>query len=113
MGIGIFVFAYNTLGYNLRHSHIWVRWPDPWSRFFGSPAHHQVHHSCHPAHVNKNFAFMFPLWDVLFGTFEMPVSNGDVAFGLGEGQEVEFTSCLELYFAPFLSAYRRLTGSKA
>ncbi|MFI5346872.1 MAG: sterol desaturase family protein [Elusimicrobiota bacterium] len=113
MGIGIFVFAYNALGYNLRHSHIWVKWPGPLNRVFGSPAHHQVHHSYHPAHVNKNFAFMFPVWDVLFGTYEMPATNADVAFGLAEREEYEFTSCLDLYFTPFRRVFRREGGERS
>jgi sterol desaturase/sphingolipid hydroxylase (fatty acid hydroxylase superfamily) len=103
-GVGIFAFAYNSLGYNLRHSHIWLRWPGALVYFFGCPAHHQVHHSYEPAHRNKNFAFMFPVWDVIFGTFHVPQDNANVKFGLGPGQEDEFTSCIALYWLPVRSA---------
>lgn len=72
LGVPILMFLFNVLGYNLRHSHFWLRWPGVWSKVFPSPAHHHVHHSCHPDHLDKNFAFMFPLWDVLFGTYIMP-----------------------------------------
>jgi sterol desaturase/sphingolipid hydroxylase (fatty acid hydroxylase superfamily) len=67
-----------------------------------------VHHSYHPTHINKNFAFMFPVWDLMFGTFEMPASNADVKFGLGEGggENEEFRSCLGLYFLPFRNIVR-------
>ena len=106
LGVGIFVLAYNGLGYNLRHSHIWLRWPGPLVYMFGSPAHHQVHHSYHPTHINKNFAFMFPVWDLLFGTFQVPETNADVKFGLSEREEEEFTSCMELYFVPFRNVAR-------
>ena len=57
LGVGITAFIFNVLGYNLRHSHIWLRWPGALSMAFGSPAHHQVHHSCHPDHIDKNFGF--------------------------------------------------------
>jgi sterol desaturase/sphingolipid hydroxylase (fatty acid hydroxylase superfamily) len=108
LGVGIFVLAYNGLGYNLRHSHIWLKWPGPLVYMFGCPAHHQVHHSYHPTHINKNFAFMFPVWDVVFGTFQMPRTNADVKFGLGEHEEEEFTSCVELYVVPFRNVFRML-----
>src|SRR5262245_11413890 len=106
LGVGIFVVAYNGLGYNLRHSHIWLRWPGPLVYMFGSPAHHQVHHSYHPTHINKNFAFMFPVWDLIFGTFQVPQTNADVKFGLSDREEEEFTSCLGLYFVPFRNVVR-------
>jgi sterol desaturase/sphingolipid hydroxylase (fatty acid hydroxylase superfamily) len=63
-----------------------------------------VHHSYEPAHRNKNFAFMFPVWDVIFGTFHVPQDNANVKFGLGPGQEDEFTSCIALYWLPVRSA---------
>ena len=108
LGVGIFAFAYNSLGYNLRHSHIWLKWPGPLVYLFGCPAHHQVHHSYHPAHINKNFAFMFPVWDLMFGTFQMPETDADVKFGLSDREEEEFTSCVGLYVVPFRNIARRL-----
>ena len=109
-GAGAFAVAFNALGYNLRHSHIWLRWPGPLVYLFGSPAHHQVHHSYHPTHINRNFAFMFPVWDLLFGTFRMPSSNADIKFGLGEetDEDEELTSCWRLYWVPFRDAARLL-----
>jgi len=111
-GIGIFALAFNALGYNLRHSHIWLRWPGPLVYLFGCPAHHQVHHSYHPTHINKNFAFMFPVWDLMFGTFRMPSTNADVKFGLGEQGDEELTSCLRLYWVPFRDAARACLGRR-
>lgn len=107
LGIPLVMFAFNLLGYNLRHSHIWLRWPGRWSMVFASPAHHQIHHSCHPDHIGKNFAFIFPCWDVLFGTYEVPESNKDVRFGLAMGYVSEYKSCLDMYFIPFKNVYQR------
>lgn len=104
-GISIFVFAFNILGYNLRHSHIWLRWPGRLSYLFGSPAHHQVHHSYFQEHIDKNFAFTFPIWDLIFGTYCVPETNKDVRFGLSENQESEYQSCLDLYIVPIKSAF--------
>jgi sterol desaturase/sphingolipid hydroxylase (fatty acid hydroxylase superfamily) len=113
LGVPIFMFLFNITGYNLRHSHVWLRWPGRWSMIFPSPAHHQVHHSCHPDHLDKNFAFLFPAWDVLFGCYLMPEDNRDVKFGVTEkdrGQELN--SCLKLYFLPFRDAWRILRRKK-
>ncbi|MEM9499967.1 MAG: sterol desaturase family protein, partial [Pseudomonadota bacterium] len=71
LGVPLTMLAFNLVGYNLRHSHIWLRWPGKLSMIFPSPAHHHVHHSYHPDHIDKNFAFMLPVWDVIFGTYHM------------------------------------------
>ena len=108
LGVPLLMFLFNLVGYNLRHSHIWLRWPGVWSKIFPSPAHHHVHHSCHPSHFDKNFAFMFPLWDVLFGTYEMPEDNRDVKFGVAGMKSNEMDTCAKLYLVPFKKAFRRL-----
>ena len=71
-----------------------------------SPAHHHVHHRSHPDHVDKNFAFLVPVWDVIFKTYCMPADNRDVKFGIGEGKAAELTTCLRLYLIPFRDAWR-------
>lgn len=106
LGVPILMLIFNLLAYNLRHSHIWLRWPGRWSMILPSPAHHHVHHSCHPDHIDKNFAFMFPVWDVIFKTYRMPEDNRDVKFGIGEGNARELTTCVRLYLIPFRDAYR-------
>lgn len=37
-----------------------------------SPAYHRWHHTSQPEGVDKNFAGIFPIWDVLFGTAYFP-----------------------------------------
>ncbi len=49
----------------------------PWTfgplRFvLASPAFHRWHHACEDEGRARNFAGFLPLWDVLFGTFDMP-----------------------------------------
>lgn len=34
-----------------------------------SPKGHKIHHSMNELHFDKNFAFMFPIWDRIFGSF--------------------------------------------
>lgn len=110
-GIGLLSLLFNLVGYQLRHSHMWLRWPGVWSKVFPSPAHHHVHHSRHPDHLDKNFAFIFPIWDVLFKTYEMPENNLDVEFGI-VGDSSELNSCINLYVIPFRDAYRLLKTDK-
>ena len=110
IGVSAAGFLFNFVAYNLRHSHIWLRWPGVWSSIFPSPAHHHVHHSRHSEHIDKNFAFIFPMWDVIFGTYLMPDDNRDVEFGVTEGDDEGLDSVLGLYVVPFRDAYRVLTG---
>jgi sterol desaturase/sphingolipid hydroxylase (fatty acid hydroxylase superfamily) len=63
-----------------------------WSWVLNSPAYHRRHHSADPAHYNQNFAGLFPIFDVLAGSYRrsdsmpatglptQPRSVGDVAF---------------------------------
>lgn len=41
----------------------WLEW------IFNTPSHHRVHHSTNPQYIDKNFGFMFIIWDRIFGTF--------------------------------------------
>jgi sterol desaturase/sphingolipid hydroxylase (fatty acid hydroxylase superfamily) len=63
-----------------------VRWQMGWaSVLWCSPQVHRIHHSLEPQHFDKNFAFVFPLWDVLFGTYCPPKRNEFPATGV-EGE---------------------------
>ena len=54
-------------------SHMNVRWHVGWfSRIWCAPQVHRIHHSLEPQHIDKNFAFQFPMWDVIFGTYFHP-----------------------------------------
>ncbi|MFK8015372.1 MAG: sterol desaturase family protein [Gammaproteobacteria bacterium] len=108
LGIGLAGFLYNILGYHLRHSHLWLRWPGVWVYVFGCPAHHQIHHSCEPQHIDRNFAFVLPVWDVIFGTFYMPSDRDPLTFGLGDGSEPKYKSLWSLYTLPFIDLAKRV-----
>lgn len=54
-------------------SHMNVRLHTGWlARFWCGPQNHRIHHSLEPQHIDKNFAFVFPIWDVIFGTYVHP-----------------------------------------
>lgn len=53
----------------------------PLRKVIASPVFHRWHHSRESEALNKNFAGLFPLWDLLFGTFHMPPNRLPCAFG--------------------------------
>jgi sterol desaturase/sphingolipid hydroxylase (fatty acid hydroxylase superfamily) len=107
LGVNAFVFVFNLAGYNLRHSHVWLAWPGWLGWVIGSPAYHQIHHSVDPRHLDRNFAFMFPIWDRLFGCAHLPREREVLRFGLGDGSEDRYRSVLRLWFLPFAQILRR------
>lgn len=47
-----------------------------------SPAFHRWHHSSEARGLDKNFAGLFPVWDLLFGTFHLPEGEPPTSFGV-------------------------------
>jgi sterol desaturase/sphingolipid hydroxylase (fatty acid hydroxylase superfamily) len=65
--------------------HINVKWSlGPFWMVLNAPQYHRIHHSLEPAHYNRNFAALFPLFDVLFGTFHRPGKDEYPRTGLAE-----------------------------
>ncbi len=63
--------------------HANVSWSfGPLRYVLASPRFHRWHHTSEHEGLDKNFAGLFPLWDLLFGTFYMPPGRIPVAFGL-------------------------------
>jgi sterol desaturase/sphingolipid hydroxylase (fatty acid hydroxylase superfamily) len=87
------------------HSAIRVR--VPWlNRVFVTPQVHRIHHSTDPAHYDRNFADVFPVFDMLFGTYHPPGRDEFPATGLGPDQAPK--SLLKAQFQPVLAAARTL-----
>ena len=62
----------------------------PWS--FGplryaiaSPAFHRWHHACEQEGLRRNFAGLFPVFDLVFGTFHLPRGYAPRIFGIPDG----------------------------
>ena len=49
---------------------------------------------------------MFPIWDVMFGTYIMPEDNRDVKFGVPEEEGRDLDGVLRLYWVPFRDVAR-------
>lgn len=99
LGANMFVFTFNVLGANLRHSHVWLGWPKAIEKWFISPAQHQVHHSRAVIHRDKNFGTTLAIWDRMTHSF---VSSHDcpkpIIFGIRD-KKINQT-LLTLYFKP-------------
>jgi len=53
------------------------------------PLHHRIHHSIDPLHHNHNFAVVFPMWDMLFGTAYFPAAEEQIKTGLPDKGEAK------------------------
>lgn len=112
-GVNLLTFLFYLLGYNLRHSHVWLSYGRFWSRVFISPAQHQIHHSCLPRHRDRNLGFLFALWDLAAGTLYVPERRERFPMGLSGGESDAYRSLASLYFRPFargLEQARWVTG---
>ncbi len=108
LNVNVVMFAFLVFGYNLRHSHIWVSYP-PWlSYILISPAQHQTHHSIDPKHFDRNFGFIFAIWDWAFGTLYVPRGYEKLEFGICKEEPNPYNSMVEIYVKPFQRAWSEL-----
>jgi sterol desaturase/sphingolipid hydroxylase (fatty acid hydroxylase superfamily) len=65
--------------------HANVSWTfGPFKYVLASPVFHRWHHTKEGEALNKNFAGLLPIWDIIFGTFYMPVGKLPTEFGTTE-----------------------------
>lgn len=82
-----------------------------WSMLMNSPQYHRLHHSALPEHHNCNFAALFPIFDVIFGTYRAPGKAEYPATGLDSGERP--SGLIEAIFWPVRSLLRRVLRKKA
>ena len=103
-GASVLSCTFNTLGANLRHSHISIGFWKPVERIFISPAQHQIHHSVAERHFDKNFGVAFAFWDLAFGTHCHSEPDEKLQFGLGGSIEQSKQNLYSVYVCPFIEA---------
>lgn len=87
---------------HLRHSHMWIPFTGFVGKLLQSPAHHQIHHSTHPKHWDKNLGFALALWDWTFGTLYVPSQEPEVLqFGVAP-DEGDFSTVTRSLATPFV-----------
>jgi sterol desaturase/sphingolipid hydroxylase (fatty acid hydroxylase superfamily) len=99
--VNVILFAFYLMGYNLRHSHVWLSYPGWMSHIFVSPAQHQIHHSRAQRHLDKNLGFIFAVWDAAVGTLYVPRSREKLDYGLVDDEHLAFDNVWQLYARPF------------
>ena len=100
LGVNIFVFSFNILGSNLRHSHIGIRYWKWLEYIIISPAQHQLHHSVAFEHHDKNFGAALAIWDWLFGSLHHSIEFESLQLGISKDNN-ESHNLKELYLNPF------------
>ena len=102
LGVNIFVFIFNILGSNLRHSHVGIRYCKWVEYIFISPGQHQLHHSIAREHHDKNFGAALAIWDWLFGSLHHSVEFETLHLGLEKNQKNANHSLVNLYVYPII-----------
>jgi sterol desaturase/sphingolipid hydroxylase (fatty acid hydroxylase superfamily) len=105
LGVNIFVFVFNVLGSNLRHSHVKITYFAPLEKVFMSPYMHQIHHSS--KHLNKTYGGYLSLWDNWFGSLALSKNVHIKRFGLKKEQMNDYTSIGKMIFVPFNNLIKR------
>jgi len=81
----LIILIYGLVSYWNFFSHLNLR--VGFGRFvlLNSPQNHRIHHSSQPMHRDKNFAGLFPIFDVMGGTQYLPAADEYPATGLDDG----------------------------
>jgi sterol desaturase/sphingolipid hydroxylase (fatty acid hydroxylase superfamily) len=80
-----------------------------------TPGLHRVHHSARCEETDSNFAAVFPIWDVVFGTFRTVTAEPalDMPLGLHEARDARVRSVPWLLAVPFLGSLARSRARSA
>jgi sterol desaturase/sphingolipid hydroxylase (fatty acid hydroxylase superfamily) len=102
-----YVVLYVVLSYHvyLMHSNLKLDL-GRWSWLVTTPSYHRLHHSSESEHFNSNYAFILPIFDIVFGSYRRARLGEWPKVGLGEGQEPR--GIMDLVFWPV----RGLIGSQ-
>lgn len=105
LGVNIFVFIFNLLGSNLRHSHIKITYFPFLEKIFISPYMHQIHHSS--KYFDKNYGGYLAIWDAWFGSLELSKNVKKLRFGLRKQQMNDYTTIAKILYVPFANLLKR------
>lgn len=111
-GVNALTFGFYLVGYNLRHSPMWVGYGPRVSRWLISPAMHQIHHSSAPEHYDTNYGLSLAVWDRLGHTLVVPTERLHLTFGLGEEEDRAFSSVTKLLTVPVVRLVGRIRDDR-
>ena len=103
--VNLIVLGFYVAAFNLRHSHVFLRYPYVLQFVFISPAQHQIHHSTRPEHWNRNMGFIFAFWDWAAGTLVSPRRHEELTYGLGTREDGTWRGVGTLLLRPFVQSW--------
>ena len=76
-----------------------------------TPDLHKVHHSCYRPETDSNFSAVFPIWDILLGTFRTEAREplATMPLGLDEVRNPQASSFWWLLVSPFVPGRQQNT----
>jgi sterol desaturase/sphingolipid hydroxylase (fatty acid hydroxylase superfamily) len=92
----------------LQHSHYPINF-GVFERVFISPHMHQIHHSSRKEHWDKNFGYIFSLWDWIFKTAYKPQRGEVIVYGIGERETGAYQGLYGVYVLPLIGMWRVIT----
>lgn len=101
VGVNVFNFIFLALGANLRHSHVRFSYPSWLEKWLISPAQHQIHHSSHPDHFDKNLGSALAIWDRWMNSLLLSKSVQKITFGLGNEGTKKLSNFWQNLLRPF------------
>lgn len=108
LGASVFLFAFNALGSNLRHSHVRIAYWPALEQLLISPFQHQLHHSSARRHHNRNYGAVLAIWDRACGTLQTSAGQARPRFGTRRRPRDDEHSLRRLYWQPLLESGRLL-----
>lgn len=71
--------------------------------FIVTPNLHRIHHSSYQPETDSNYSAVFPIWDIIFGTFKTTskISPSEMKLGLEEVRDNRTSSVIWLLKSPF------------
>lgn len=104
-GANIFIWLFSMIGGNLRHSHIYLRYPKVLEKWFMSPAQHQLHHTYD--YASFNYGGYLGIFDRLFGTLQTSENiSKPYQFGFPEKMARYYRSVWHLFKQPFSDCWQ-------
>ena len=102
LGVHAIGLVMNLTHGNLRHSPVWLGFPDVVERWFISPAQHQVHHSADAAEQRCNYGTWLAVWDRMAGTLRLSGDQPPATLGLAAGERNHGNDLVSAWFGPLL-----------
>lgn len=90
VGIPESVIFLSILHTQIIHSKLNHNWGFIGKYMIVSPYAHLIHHSAYEDHRDKNFSFLFPIWDHLFGTWYSGSNHDTSLLGTPDDPQIHF-----------------------